>query len=298
MDRLTSMSVFVAAVDAGSFAGAASRLDLSATMIGLHVRSLEDRLGARLLNRTTRRQNLTEIGRLYYERCRQIMADVEAADTIAKELQAEPRGRLRVSAAVSFGVHALMPAMSEFLAQYPSVGLELSLNDRVVDLLEEGFDAAIRIGTLPDSSLVARPLAPYRSVLCAAPSYLERHGAPSEPKELADHNCLVFSFAGDSWRLQDARGEHHVRVKGQVLTNNGEALRRAALAGLGIVLQPEVLLAADLAAGRLVQLLPDVSMPSREAHLVYLPDRRPTPKLRALIDFVIGRFGQAGAWAH
>src|SRR5271154_4718967 len=174
MDRLTSMEVFVAAVDRGGFAAAAAEFGISATMVGLHVRALEDRLGSRLLNRTTRRQSLTEAGRVYYDRCKQILADVDAAEASADELRTAPRGRLKVATPVAFGVHALAPAIADYLALYPEVEIELSVNDRVVDLVEEGYEIAIRVGTLADSGLIARALAPYRLVACAAPNYLER----------------------------------------------------------------------------------------------------------------------------
>jgi DNA-binding transcriptional LysR family regulator len=294
MDRLTSMAVFVRTVEKGGFAAAAPDFGLSATMAGLHVRALEDRLGSRLLNRTTRRQSLTEVGRLYYEHCKQILADVEAAEERATALRTAPRGRLRVSAPVSFGTHALTPAIVDYLALYPEVEIDLSLNDRVIDLVEEGYEAAIRIGTLADSSLIARSLAPYRMQLCASPEYLRRHGTPTRPEDLAAHNCLSFVFASTSntWICTGPEGgETAVTVQGRLHVNNGESLRLAARRGFGIILQPVVVLGDDLASGALVPLLPDYTLPSFPAHIVYLPDRRPTPKLRTFVDFVVDRFG-------
>jgi len=292
MDRFTSMAVFVRAVDRGGFAAAAQETGLSATMVGLHVKALEDRVGARLLNRTTRRQSLTEVGRLYYERCKQILADVADADASADELRAAPRGRLRVTAPVSFGVHALTPAIADYLARYPEVEVDLALSDRPIDLIEEGYEVAIRIGALDDSSLIARRLAPYRMVICASPDYLARHGEPRAPADLAQHNCLGFSYwrSGGLWRFETPGAEGSVRVRGTLEINNGEALKVAARHGLGVIMQPQVLLAEDIAAGRLVPILTDSTLPSRPVHAVWLPDRRPTPKLRTFIDFIADRF--------
>jgi len=293
MDRLESMAVFVRAVERGGFSAAAAELGLSGTMVGLHVRALEDRLGARLLNRTTR-QSLTEVGRLYYERCRQILGDVEAADASAAELQGAPRGRLKVTAPVSFGVHALTPACADYLALYPEVRLDLVVNDRAVDLIDEGFEAAIRIGDLVDSSLIARPLAPYRSLMCASPAYLEKYGEPQSPEDLGAHACLSLAHpvAGQTWRLQGPAGPVTVAISGGFTVNNGEALRMAALAGLGIIMQPQILLADDLAQGRLLPVLPSYAPAPRPMHLLTQPDRRPTPKLSTFVEFVMRRFGR------
>ncbi|KGM35195.1 LysR family transcriptional regulator [Inquilinus limosus] len=294
MDRLTSMAVFVRAVEAGSFAAAAEALGLSAPMVGKHVRFLEDRLGARLLARTTRRQSLTEVGRAFYERCRNVLAEAEAAEALAEDLRAVPRGRLRVNAPVTFGAHELMPMVAGYLRAHPEVSLELTLSDRIVDLVEEGYEAVIRIAPLPDSSLIARRLRPYRLVACAAPAYLAERGTPARPEDLAGHECLGFAHwePRDLWQFTDADGrEHAVRVTGRASVNSGQALRSAALEGLGIILQPDGLLQDDIAAGRLVQVLPGYQAPSRPMHILFAPDRRPTPKLRSFIDAVVEAFG-------
>jgi len=294
MDRLTSMAVFVRTVERGGFAAAASELRLSPTMTGLHVRALEERLGARLLNRTTRRQSLTEVGRRYYEHCRQILADIEAAEGDAMDLQSAPRGRLRVTAPISFGTHALTPAIIDYLALYPEVEVDLSLNDRVIDLVDEGYEVALRVGALEDSSLIARKLAPYRLQLCASPDYLRRRGVPRQVEDLADHNCLSFVYArsGSEWRFTGPEGESEVTIRGRLQTNNGDALRLAARRGLGIILQPAALLAEDIASGALVPLLAGHVPPSFPMHIVYLPDRWPTPKVRSFVDFVVERFSE------
>jgi DNA-binding transcriptional LysR family regulator len=295
MDRLTSMAIYVRAVERGSLSAAAEDFDISATMAGKHLRALEERLGAKLLNRTTRRQSLTELGREYYERCKQILGEVQEAEESASLARSEPRGVLRISAPVSFGSQRLAPALADYLEAYPQVDVDLVLNDRVVDLVEERFEAAIRIGPLPDSGLIARALAPYRSVVCASPAYLARRGTPRLVEDLAGHNCLGFAYwtTGQEWNLYGPQGRETVAVSGRLQANNGQALRMAALSGLGIIMQPEVLLAEDLDAGRLVRLLPEHQPLSRPVHLVYMPDRRLTPKLRSFIDFVVARFGES-----
>ncbi|TIS53500.1 MAG: LysR family transcriptional regulator [Mesorhizobium sp.] len=294
MDRLSSMAVFVKVVEAGSFAAAADALGLSAPMVGKHVRMLEDHLGVRLINRTTRRQSLTDTGRCFYERCKTVLMEVEAAESCAAESQAAPRGRLRVNAPVTFGAHCLAPVLPEYLRAYPEVSVDLSLNDRIVDVIEEGYDAVVRVGVLTDSTLIARPLAPYRLVACAAPSYLAKHGAPSSPADLGNHECLGFVHWAPrgSWEFKDANGAKRiVNVAGRLTTNNGQALRAAALAGFGIILQPNALVADDLEAGRLVRVLLDCEPPSRPMHILFAPDERPGPKLRSFVDFMVKRFG-------
>ncbi|NHQ84691.1 LysR family transcriptional regulator [Iodobacter sp. HSC-16F04] len=292
MDRLMSMSVFVYAAEQRSFTAAADAFGISATMVGKHVRALEQRLGAQLLNRTTRQQSLTEIGRIYYERCKQLLADAEVADSCADELRAAPRGLLRIHAPVSFGSQRLTPALCEYLGKYPEVEVDLTLTDRSPDLIEDGYEAAIRIGNLPDSSLIARPLRPYTMWLCASPAYLAQAGTPVVAEDLTAHNCLGFSYwqKKNLWRLQKDGTADHVQVKGRFTVNNGQALRAAGLAGLGIIMQPEILLSDDVAAGRLVRLCDEYDLPSRPMHLVYVADRRPTPKLRSFIDFMLETF--------
>jgi DNA-binding transcriptional LysR family regulator len=292
-DRLTSMAVFVCAADKRSFAAAAETFGISATMVGKHVRWLEERVGAKLLNRTTRRQSLTEIGRIYRQRCKLLLADAEAADACADEMRASPRGLLKIHAPVSFGSQRLAPALAAYLRIYPQVEVDLALNDRDADLVEEGYEAAIRIGALADSGLVARALQPYRMWLCAAPAYLAEAGTPRTAQELAQHNCLGFAYwrKKNVWRLRKSERTEAVEVSGRLTVNNGQALRTAAIEGAGIIMQPEVLVGDDVASGRLVRLLSEYELPSRPMHIVYVADRRPTPKLRSFIDFVVERFG-------
>lgn len=292
MDKLANMAMFVRVVDTGSFAAAASEAGVSATMAGKHIRSIEQRLGARLLHRTTRRQQLTEVGRLYYERCKQVLADIELAEASASELQATPRGVLRMTAPLTFGSRRLVPALTEYLNLHPQVSIELSLDNRVYDMVSEGFELALRIGDVTDDTLVARPMQPFRMLLAATPTYLARHGTPQTPADLSTHNCISLSSwsARDRWRLLGPTGEIDVPVKGRFAANHGEALRVAALAHAGIILQPEVLLGEDLEAGRLVNVLPGWGSHPMPMNLLYPPDRRPTAKLRSVIEFLVATF--------
>jgi DNA-binding transcriptional LysR family regulator len=295
MDRLTSMAIFVKAAETGSFAATGVALGLSSQLIGKHIRFLEASFGMRLINRTTRRQSLTEAGRAFYERSKAVLAEVEAAEALADNLQAVPRGKLRVNAPVSFGTYSLIPMLALYLREHPDVSVDVTLTDRVVDMIEEGYEAVIRVAPLPDSRLIARPLAPYRLVACASPAYLSERGTPQHPADLAAHECLGFAYwtrpADSVWEFTSAHGTQAVRVKSRMSINNGQALREAAIEGLGIILQPCDMLRGDLASGRLVRVLPDYEPPSRPMHLLLAPDRRPTPKLRSFIDFVVRTFG-------
>ena len=295
MDRLTSMSIFVRVVTLGGFAAAARESDISATMVAKHIQALEAHLGSRLLNRTTRHQRLTEVGEVYYQRCRKLLSEVDAADSTVSQLRAAPRGTLRVAAPVTFGTRRLIPALADYLRQYPDVNVDLSLNDRVIDLVDEGFEVAIRVGHLKDSQLIARPLHPYASTLCASPEYLRRRGRPKTPQDLREHDCLGFSFSGmrGRWRLIQGDEDENVMFTPRLRANNGEGLRQAALAGVGIVMQPEVLLDDDVKEKRLVRVLPGWRVPARPLHVVYVRDRQMTPKLQCFIDFVVDRFKTA-----
>lgn len=288
MHLLDSMGVYVLAVEKGSLSAAAAACGISPTMAGNHLRTLEKRLGMQLLSRTTRRQRVTQFGEDYYARCKEILRLVADTDTQAQKLHSTPAGKLRVTAPNTFGAEALMPALSIYLERYPEVSVDLVLSDRVVDLVEEGFEAAVRIGRLPDSALIAKSLAPYRMMICASPDYLARRGTPQEPEDLTQHECLSFTPAAlSAWRLSD--GEE-VPVKGRLQVNDGRALRVAALHGVGIVMQPAVLLEQDVVAGRLLQLFPAHELPTRAMSVVYLPDRYRSPKLRSFVDFLVEQF--------
>ncbi len=292
MDKLRSMEVFTAIVDEGSLTGAAVRCDMSAVMAGKHLRFLEERLGARLLTRTTRRQRLTEIGSQYLEQCRQILALVRSAESGAEALRQAPRGLLRISAPVTFGTDTLAPLVPRYLDAHPEVSIDLVLNDRVIDLIEDGFDMAIRIGELEDSGLVARALRPYRMLICASPAYLQRRGTPTSPRDLAQHECLDFAHWNKQlrWRLQ-GDGDGAAIAASRFRSNNGRALKSVALAGFGLVMQAEVMLADEVADGRLVALLEDHLPPARPMHLLYPRDRQATPKMTTFIEFMLEHFG-------
>lgn len=293
MDRLTSMQIFVRVVEKGGFSAAAEEAGLSPTMVGKHVRQLEEQLGVRLLNRTTRRQSLTEIGQLYFERCKQALLEIEAADASVKQMQLLPRGVLRVTAPATFGGQMLAAVVRGYLERYPDVELDLSLNDRIVDLVEEGFEVAIRIGALPDSSLIARPLQPYRAMVCAAPEYLARCGTPRTPQQLAAHNCLSFAHGNryNLWQFSQGGVRQEIEVHGNFRANNGLALRTAALNGIGIIMQPEALLRDEVAAGRLQRLLADYELEHRPMHVVIASNRKMTPKLKSFVEFIVEHFG-------
>ncbi|CAI2464742.1 D-malate degradation protein R [Serratia liquefaciens] len=291
MDRLTSMAVFVRVVEKGSFVAAAEEMAISPTMVGKHIRALEQRLNAPLLNRTTRRQGLTEAGRVFYERCRRLLADVDAAEASARALLSSPSGLLRISAPVTFGNRVLTPILTEFLQRHPEVEAEVVLSDRKVDLIEEGYEAAFRIGPVADDGLVARALPDYRMTLAASPDYLAQHGEPTRPEQLSAHCCFGFSqWDGNHfWRLLGPPGEISVPVRPRLRMDSGEGVRRAALADFGIALHATLLLDEDIAAGRLVRVLPEYSPLPRPMHLVYLPERRQSAKLEAFIALTVAR---------
>jgi DNA-binding transcriptional LysR family regulator len=294
VNTLANMMMFVQVVDAGSFAAAADASGVSATMVAKHVSAIERRLGATLLHRTTRRQQLSDVGRLYYERCKQALAEVALAEASASELQSSPRGRLRLVAPVGFGSHSLVPALGDYMARHPEVSVELTLDNRRPNLSDGGHELGILIGDVTDTGLVARPLQPYRRVLAASPAYLARHGCPEHPEQLVRHSCLGLSYWRHSnrWQLVGPAGATcEVTVQGRFTANQGNALCTAALSGIGIVLQPEVVLADDLASGRLLPVLPDWSLTPSPMHLIYAQDHRPSAKLRSAIDFLVARFG-------
>jgi DNA-binding transcriptional LysR family regulator len=304
VDTLGSMELFVAVVDAGSFSAAARRLGLAPSSVARGIGGLEDELGVRLLARTTRRLSLTEPGRVYHERSRRILSEVEEARLSVARLEAAPRGLLRISVPVVFGRLHVAPALAEFLASYPEVEIDLSMTDAYVDLVEEGIDLAIRVGELQDSSLMARKLAPTRRVMCASPAYLERRGAPARPSDLKGHDCLSYRYSGAApiWRLRAPDGTlHEIEVSGSLRTNNADALHIAALAGVGIVLLPTFLAGADIRGGRLRLLFEDhrvsaTSSLDTNIHAVFPCNRHLSPKVRAFVDFLRRRFGPEPYW--
>lgn len=292
MDRFASMEVFAKVADTGSFTAAADALGISGQMVGKHIRMLEEHLGVRLLNRTTRQQSLTEAGKDFLERTRIVLAELEAAEALAAESRARPRGELRVNAPVTFGAYSLAPLLPAYMAENPEVTVRLTLNDRVVDLVDEGYDCVFRTGALMDSTLIARSLRPLELIACAAPAYLKARGTPIVPGDLAGHDCLGFAGSAieERWEFGSRTGRVAVRVTSRFSTNSGQALKEAALAGLGIIFQAAELTLDDVNAGRLVRILPDWQS-TRPMHLLFAPDRRITPKLRSFIEFAAARFG-------
>jgi DNA-binding transcriptional LysR family regulator len=299
MNVLRAMHLFVSIVDKGSLTAASEGSSLTPTMVGNHLRALEEHLGMKLLNRTTRQQHLTVFGTQYYSRCVEILGLVNEAQAVAVSARAEPQGRLRVTISQAFGQQRLMPALKDYLERYPKVELDVIFTDRLVDLLEEGFEAAIRIGELPDSNLIAQPLRPHALAICASPAYLSSRGRPDHPEQLPEHDCLTYLYTSKStepdsvyvWKLHGNDGEHLIKVNGRVQMDNGAALRQAALADMGIALLPVVMVEQDLIEGRLIQLFAEYQLAQRPLHLLYLADRRGSPKLRSFIQFMLERFG-------
>jgi DNA-binding transcriptional LysR family regulator len=293
MDRFTAMQVFARVVEDGSFAKAADRLGISTSACSRHVAELEAHLDVRLLNRTTRRLSLTESGQAFYERCVQVLTDLEEAEQAAAMSTTRPRGTLKLSCGISFGVRHVARLVGAFAARHPEVRFDVQLSDRFVDLVEEGFDLAIRIGESPTQNLFARKLGETRLVPCAAPVYLRERGAPETPADLAQHACLTYEYLPQrgTWRFQDrAGGEHTVRVAGPVHANNGAMLAAAAVEGIGIAMEPDFIVDADVAAGRLVRVLADYVPAPTNVYAVYPSRRHLSAKVRAFVDFLAERF--------
>ena len=298
MDRLNNMTVFVEVVNSDGFSAAAEKMGLSRAQISKSVMQLEEHLGTRLLNRTTRRISLTETGRVYYERCKTILADIEEIESITSEQTAEPRGTLTISAPTSFGLLHLNDAIPQYIQRYPQVQISLSLTDRIIDVVSEGFDVVVRIAELEDSSLIARKIAPCKRVFCASPQYLEQHGIPKVPQDLAIHHCLVYSneLKPDHWKLHGPDGVETVNVNGPICADNGDILKDAAVAGLGITLLPTFIVGPELKAGNLTQVLDNYCPPEISIYAVFPSRRYLSAKVRTFIDFLTDYFGDYPNW--
>ena len=299
MDRLRAFEVFVTVVSRGSFTRAADVLDTSPANVTRYVNELEAHLGTRLLNRTSRKLSLTEGGETLYARCKSILDDVAETEGLVSSASVEPRGRLRINAPVSFGILHLAPLWPEFMRKYPRVELDVSLIDRVVDIVEEGYDLAIRISRAGSTSHAARKLATSRNILCASPAYLARYGYPAAPADLVEHRCIGYAYAatGNEWQLIDSeRKTHAVKVNYHMHTNNGDTARAAALAGQGVIWQPTFLIGNDLRAGTLIQLLPDYRLPDIDVLALYPSRRHLSAKIRAVVDFLVDAFGGVPPW--
>jgi DNA-binding transcriptional LysR family regulator len=298
MSQFKQMQAFVTVVQAGSFVAAATRLDTSTAVVSRQLMELEAALGTRLLNRTTRSLSLTDAGADYFERSRQILADLAEANAAASAGTAQIGGRLKINAPLTFGNLHLAPLWGEFLKLYPQVELDITLTDRIVDLIDEGYDMAVRISAQPDSSLVCRPLAQDCMRMCASPAYLRQSAPIHGPQDIALHSVMAYAWwsGGDTWKLEDAQGKSiHVTTRPRLRTNSGDTCRAAALADQGIVYQPGFLVGEDLRQGRLVEVLPELRGPSITVHAVY-PSRKHLPgKVRAMVDFLVAAF-QTPAW--
>jgi len=299
MDRFEDLKTFVRVVEAGTLTAAAERLGVAKSAVSRRLAELEERLGAQLLRRTTRRLNLTDSGWAFYERAVRILADLDEAEAAVSQAHGTLRGRLRVAAPLSFGLRHLGPAITDFMHLHPEVVFDLDFNDREVDLVQEGFDLAIRIAELQDSTLIARRLANVRLVLCASPAYLEEHGVPAVPDDLVRHRCLIYTYASDpsTWRYLGADGaEGMVKVSAYISANNGDFLCRAAVAGEGMVLTPTFLAYREIEDGRLVRVLPQFEWPSVAAYAVYPQTRHLSLRVRAFVDYLAQRFGDLPYW--
>jgi DNA-binding transcriptional LysR family regulator len=294
MDKLTCMQALVRVVESGSFAEAARRMGVSAPMVTKYIGHLEQALGSRLLNRSTHSLSLTDSGHAYYQRCVQLLDDLAEAEAIAGAQSSTPRGSLRMSVSTDFGIHHLGPVLLEYSRQYPDVRIDVSVSNHLVDLIEEGFDLAVRITTQLRTNLVARKLATSRLVPCASPAYLERHGAPQIPENLVHHNCLCFSdpsLAGEQWRFTREGRTSLVKAAGSLRASSNELLKLAALQGQGVVLQPTFNVSDDLRAQRLVPLLTDYDAGALGIYIVYPHRKHQTAKVRSFIDTLTGRWG-------
>jgi DNA-binding transcriptional LysR family regulator len=300
MDRLAAIQVFAQVAESGSFARAAERLGLSTSAASRQVADLEARLQTRLLNRTTRKVSLTESGRAFYGRSVQLLADLAEAEQEASRAAVEPRGTIRLTTSVNFGVRHVAPAIADFLRSHPGVRFDVSLSDRVVDLVEEGFDLAIRIGAPGADNLVARKLGETRLVPCASPAYLAAHGAPTAPEDLARHNCFTYEYVSprNLWRFRDRAGaERSVRVAGTLHSNNGDLLAEAAARGAGIVFEPTFIVGPEVRAGRLVPLLQEFEPPPVPIYAVYPSRKHLSAKVRRFVEFLLARFADAQDWS-
>jgi len=300
MDRFEEMRVFAAVVDAGSFVGASGALEMSKAAVSRHVAELESRLGVRLLHRTTRKLSLTPEGEVFQARCRELLGGVDEAEAEITSRSGEASGLLRINVPFSFGLLHLAPLWAEFMAQHPKVTLDVTLADRMVDLVEEGFDMAVRIARLPNSSLISRPLTSTRMVLCASPAYLHARGRPTHPSDLAGHDVLTYSLfsMGDQWEFTGPEGEPDgvvsVKVTPRMRTNSGDTCRVAALRNQGIVLQPTFLIGPDLLAGTLVEVMPAWRSVELGVYVVYPSRKFVSPKVRLMIEFLVNAFRMRG----
>ena len=298
MDSLNAMEVFVRVVQSGSFSEAARALNLTPSAVSKQVSRLEDRLGARLINRTTRRLGLTEEGQAFFERAQRILADVSEAEQAVTQLHGAPRGTLKLNAPVVFGRMHIAPLLPGFIAQHPEMRVDFTVNDRYVDLLEEGLDLVVRIGELKDSSLIARRLATNRRLLVATEDYLAKHGTPEQPSDLLKHNCLVYLYRQqrNNWQFDGPNGPETVEVRGNLEANNAEVILELTRAGHGIALMPTWLVGECLRKGHLKQVMKGYQASDSQIYAVYPPGRHLSPKVRSFVDHLVQHFKTDTLW--
>lgn len=299
MDRFENMSTFIRVVEAGSISGAADRLGVAKSAVSRRLKELEGHLGVELFHRTTRRMNLTDTGRAFYHQSVRILDDVIEAELATSQAHGTLSGSLKIALPSTFGIMHMGPAINEFLREHPQIEFDLDFNDREVDLMQEGFDLAIRIAKLPDSSLIARRLAPIQTVICASPSYIEQMGAPQMPDELVAHRCLVYSLLSDYeyWSLTDRDGkEIKTKIQPYLKASTGEFLKDAAVEGMGIIMVPSFIAYKEIESGALVQILNDYIPPKIEAYAIYPQTRHLSQRVRAFVDFLVNRFSGTPYW--
>ncbi len=295
MSKFSEMEVFTCVIDEESFSGAARTLGVSKSYVSKQISKLEDRLGVQLLQRTTRTMTMTDVGRAFYDRAKSILDELDAAELAVSNLHSSPRGTLRMSVPMSFGVRHVAPAIARFMIEYPDLEVDISFVDRTVDLVDEGFDMAVRIGQLEDSSLVARKLAPMRQVLVASPDYIARRGEPRTPEDLRKHACLIYTYqrTGSTWRFTRGGEDVSIKVSGPMRANNGDALLEAARAGLGVAILPDFFVSHDLRDGTLVEILPDHDCGRSAIWALYPPNRHLSTKVRFVVDYLAETFARA-----
>lgn len=299
MARLEDMETFARVVEAGSISGAAERMGIAKSAVSRRLSDLEARLGVQLFRRTTRRLDLTDSGRGFYERCMRIISDVEEAEDAVSQAHGTLRGKLRVAVPMSFGLLHLGPAICDFMQAHPDLEFDLDMNDRQVDLLAEGFDLALRIAALEDSSLIARQLAPIQTVVSASPGYLARHGTPETPDQLVEHNCLVYSNNPEPtrWHYKDSHDNaKSIQVHARLQASNGDFLRQAAIAGQGICLQPTFMAYQSIEQAQLIPILTTYKWPSLNAYAIYPQTRHLSHRVRVFVDFLVARFAGVPYW--
>ena len=298
MDQLRQMSIFARVAETGSFSAAARALGVSNSVISKYISGLEEKLGVTLIQRNTRHLALTDIGRGYLDRCQRILSDVEEADRAASNEHAEPQGMLRVNAALSFGLRHLGPVISQYAVARPEVTVDITLDDRPVDILEESYDLAIRVGDLEDSSLIARRFASVRRVCAASPAYLDRNGVPQHPRDLENHNCLTYARGGwsEPWHVEGGDGPVMMEATGNIFSNNGDLLLASAVEGAGIISMPDFIVWEAIKEGRLVRVLKDYTFPEVGMYAIYPPTRHLSAKIRTFIDALVDHFSPEPYW--